>query len=120
MPALVIARVTVADVPGRGVMRGMLYDALCSDVFGTALLRTMTQGTGGAGEHGSLTGSALEALREVPADTPLVPRLTALEQTNSSIVYGDRLMLKLFRVMEEGPSLEYEVGKFLDSFKLTE
>ena len=42
-----------------------------------------------------------------------MPRLTSAEQTNSSIVYGDRLMLKIFRVIEEGPSLEYEVGNLL-------
>jgi maltose alpha-D-glucosyltransferase/alpha-amylase len=46
-----------------------------------------------------------------------VPRLTSAEQTNSSVVYGDRLMLKIFRVIEEGPSLEYEVGRFLSTRK---
>ncbi|HEY5947955.1 MAG TPA: maltose alpha-D-glucosyltransferase [Kofleriaceae bacterium] len=113
MPSLVIANVTIADVPGRGHVSGVLYDALCSDAFGAALLRAMTQGTGGKGEHGALTGTALAALREVPAETPLIPRLTSADQTNSSILYGDKLMLKIFRVIEEGPSLEYEVGHFL-------
>jgi maltose alpha-D-glucosyltransferase/alpha-amylase len=112
-PTLVIANLTIQDVPGRGTVTGVLYDALCSDAFGGALLRAMTQGAGGTGEHGKLTGSALAALRDVPPETPLVPRLTSAEQTNSSVVYGDRLMLKIFRVIEEGPSLEYEVGKFL-------
>jgi maltose alpha-D-glucosyltransferase/alpha-amylase len=49
----------------------------------------------------------------VPADGTLVPRLASLEQTNSNIIYGDRYVLKLFRVIEEGPNLEYEIGKFL-------
>jgi maltose alpha-D-glucosyltransferase/alpha-amylase len=112
-PALVIANVTMSDVPGRGQVSGVLYDALCADTFGGALLRAMTQGSGGKGHHGTFTGSALAALRDVPADTPLVPRLTNAEQTNSSIVYGDKLMLKIFRVIEEGPSLEYEMGHYL-------
>ena len=107
MPSLVIAHVEIADVPGRGRVGGVLYDALCSDQFGAALLRAMTQGAGGVGEKGAFAGTALTALREVPSDTPLIPRLTSAEQTNSSIVYGDRLMLKIFRVIEEGPSLEY-------------
>jgi maltose alpha-D-glucosyltransferase / alpha-amylase len=115
IPSLVIAHVAVTDVPGRGTVGGVLYDALCSDAFGGALLRAMTQGGGGKGAHGVLTGSALAALREVPNDTPLVPRLTSAEQTNSSIVYGDKLMLKLFRAIEEGPNVELEVGKFLAS-----
>jgi maltose alpha-D-glucosyltransferase / alpha-amylase len=113
LPMLVIANVTLADVPGRGKVSGVLYDALCSDQFGAALLRAMTQGSGGTGEKGAFTGTALTALREVTPETPLIPRLTSAEQTNSSIVYGDRLMLKIFRVIEEGPSLEYEVGHFL-------
>jgi maltose alpha-D-glucosyltransferase/alpha-amylase len=112
-PSLVIANVTLSDVPGRGHVSGVLYDALCADTFGAALLRAMTQGSGGKGLHGVLTGSALQALHDLPADTPLIPRLTNAEQTNSSIVYGDKLMLKIFRVIEEGPSLEYEVGHFL-------
>jgi len=113
MPALVIANVTVSDVPSRGTVTGVLYDALCSDVFGAALLRTMTQSSNGHGRHGTLTGAALNALREVPADAPLVPRLMTVEQTNSSVAYGDRLLLKVFRSIEEGPSLEYEIGHFL-------
>jgi maltose alpha-D-glucosyltransferase/alpha-amylase len=116
-PGLVISHIEVSDVAGRGTVTGTLYDALCSDVFGAALLRAMTQGHGGKGLHGTFRGSALDALREVPADVPLVPRLTSAEQTNSSVVYGDKLMLKIFRVIEEGPSLEYEVGKFLSTRK---
>ncbi|HSD90241.1 MAG TPA: maltose alpha-D-glucosyltransferase [Kofleriaceae bacterium] len=112
-PALVIANLTIHDVPGRGTTTGVLYDALCSDAFGGVLLRAMTQGEGGTGEHGKLTGGALAALLEIPPETPLVPRLASAEQTNSSIVYGDRLMLKIFRVIEEGPALDYEVGRFL-------
>jgi len=112
-PSLVIANVTLSDVAGRGQIGGVLYDAMCADTFGGALLRSMTHGTGGKGEHGTFSGSALAALRDVPTDTPLLPRLTSAEQTNSSIVYGDKLMLKIFRVIDEGPSLEYEMGHFL-------
>jgi maltose alpha-D-glucosyltransferase / alpha-amylase len=115
LPSLVIANVEVKDVEGRGTVTGVLYDALCSDVFGASLLRAMTQGHAGTGQYGTLTGSALAVLRDVPADTPLTPRLTSAEQTNSSIVYGDKLMLKVFRMIEEGPSLEYELSKFLST-----
>jgi maltose alpha-D-glucosyltransferase/alpha-amylase len=115
LPSLVIAHVDVANAPGRGHIGGVLYDALCSDQFGAALLRAMVQGVGGTGDKGSFTGNALAALREVPAETPLTPRLTSAEQTNSSIVYGDKLMLKILRVVEEGPSLEYEIGHFLST-----
>ncbi len=112
-PSLVIAHVTLTDVPERGTVSGVLYDAVSADSFGTTLLRAMVQGHGGTGEHGLLTGAALDVLREMAPDVPLVPRLQSAEQTNTSIVYGDKLMLKVFRVIEEGPSLEYELGRFL-------
>ncbi|HUS27092.1 MAG TPA: putative maltokinase, partial [Kofleriaceae bacterium] len=114
-PGLVIANVTLSDVPSRGHVSGVLYDALCADTFGAALLRAMTQGTGGKGERGTFSGSALAALQDLPADASLVPRLSSAEQTNSSVIFGDKLMLKIFRVIEEGPSLEYEMGHFLAS-----
>ena len=69
---------------------------------GAALLRAIMQGSGGVGTYGRLAGNALDVLRELPADTPLLPRLSAAEQTNSSIVYGDKLVL-LHRV-EPGPA----------------
>jgi maltose alpha-D-glucosyltransferase/alpha-amylase len=112
-PSLVIANVTIEDVPNRGTVGGVLYDALCVEHFGSVLLSAVTQKTRGVGALGSLAGAALPAMHEVASETPLVPRLATAEQTNSSIVYGDRLMLKLFRVLEEGPSVEYELGRFL-------
>ncbi len=115
LPSLVIANVRIEDVPGRGTVSGVLYDALGVDAFGAALLRAMSHGKGGRGQLGELTGTALEALRELPADVPLVPRLGSAEQSNTSIAFGDKLMMKIFRVVEEGPSLEYEMGRFLST-----
>src|SRR5262249_39049490 len=34
-------------------------------------------------------------------------------QSNTGIVYGTSFQLKLFRVLEEGPSSELEIGRFL-------
>jgi maltose alpha-D-glucosyltransferase / alpha-amylase len=110
---MVIARVALTDVPERGAVHGVLYDALCADAFNTALLGAMTSGTGAVGRGGRLGGSAFPALAEVPTDTPLAPRAMAADQSNSGVLYGDRFLLKLFRVIEEGPSAELEVGRFL-------
>src|SRR5690606_16284737 len=98
---LVIAHVTLTDVEGRGTVTGVLYDALCSEAFGAALLRTMLHGHGGVGQYGTLSGSGSHALREIGDEAALTPRLLSVEQTNSSIVYGDKLMLKIFRSIEE-------------------
>jgi len=103
---LVIASVTLT-IPGRGQVTGVLYDALCSDAFDNALLAAMCE------EHrGQLSGHALEGLRAVPADANLTAHATSADQTNSGVVYGDRFLLKLFRVLEEGPNAELEIGQF--------
>jgi maltose alpha-D-glucosyltransferase / alpha-amylase len=117
MMSLVIANVTLTDAPGRGELpvTGVIYDALSADPFNSALLRAMLDGTGIAGQHGRLTGSALALLSELPPDTPLAPRATAADQSNSGVVYGDRFMLKLFRAIEDGPNAEYEMARFFAS-----
>ncbi|HMG52047.1 MAG TPA: maltose alpha-D-glucosyltransferase [Kofleriaceae bacterium] len=112
-PGPVIARVALTEVPERGAVNGVLYDALSADAFNAALLAAMTAGTGAAGRLGRLTGDAFAALREVAADPPLAARPLIAEQTNSGVVYGDRFLLKLFRVIEEGPSSELEIARFL-------
>ncbi|CAN5471354.1 hypothetical protein BH11MYX1_BH11MYX1_02620 [soil metagenome] len=110
--SMVIANVTV-EMEGRGKVTGVLYDALANDAFNAAML-AMINGNGfGRGTSGDLKGDALPALRMIPAETPLVPRMTSADQTNSGVVYGEHLMLKLFRVMEQGPSAELEIGRQL-------
>ncbi len=112
VPSLVIARVEIADAPGRGAVGGVLYDALCAEAFNAKLLKAMMGGFRGTGAHGRLTGDAFAALHDVEAQA-LVPRLAAADQSNSGVVYGDRFMLKLFRIIEAGPNLELEMSRYL-------
>ncbi|MFC1416113.1 maltokinase N-terminal cap-like domain-containing protein [Streptacidiphilus cavernicola] len=44
-----------------------------------------------------------------PLPSGLAPRALAVEQSNSTVVYGDRLLLKVFRQPEPGPHPETEV-----------
>ncbi len=111
--AMVIARVALSDVPDRGAVTGALYDALCSDAFNNLMLATMVSGATGTGRPGALGGIAFPSLRELAGEAPLTPRVLSVDQSNSGVLFGDRLMLKLFRVIEEGPSAELEVGRFL-------
>ena len=41
------------------------------------------------------------------------PKLLTGEQSNSSIIYGERLILKFFRRIEEGENPDLELGRFL-------
>ncbi len=114
VPGLVIANVQIIGAQGRGEqpVSGTLYDALCADAFAKALWDTMTAGGSLQGEQGVLAGEALAALRDVPGDAVLAPRVTSADQSNSGIAYGDKFLLKLFRVLEEGPNAEAEMGQF--------
>jgi maltose alpha-D-glucosyltransferase / alpha-amylase len=118
-----IATLTVSNIPGReGPLTGTLYDAVFAESFATALLATMTSGKIGTGERGRVAGVAFAPLAQgqgqpgqgdQPADAPLVPRPLSADQSNTGIVYGGSYLLKLFRVIEEGPNTELEIGRFL-------
>jgi len=109
-----IATLSVSAVPGREApMTGALYDAVYTEGFAAAMLAKVTAGKAGAGERGRLAGVPFAALSKVPADAPLTPRPLGVDQTNTSIAYGSSFLLKLFRVIEEGPNTELEIGRFL-------
>ena len=113
-PTTVVAHVEISDAPGRGeqVVTGVLYDALCVEGFNALLMNVITGKISARGQHGALAGEAFPALTQLPPETPLPARAIAAEQSNSNVVYGDKLMLKLFRAIEEGPSAEYEMARF--------
>ncbi|MGN6107287.1 MAG: maltose alpha-D-glucosyltransferase [Kofleriaceae bacterium] len=114
LPNLVLASVTITDPAGReGTVTGQLYDAVSADGFAMNLLGTITSEKHGSGEHGTLAGMGFEALSRTAVDTHLAPRVLSTEQTNTNILFGTTFMLKLFRAVEEGPSTEFEIGRFL-------
>jgi maltose alpha-D-glucosyltransferase / alpha-amylase len=108
---LVMASVKLA----RSGRSGWLMDALGSRDFARALLEWVMRRRGVHGQFGELVASQtshLRGLREagLPA---LEPALSRAEQSNSSIIYGDRLILKLLRRLEPGVNPELELGRFL-------
>ena len=112
--AAVIARVGLSDgdnsMPG-----GVLYDALADGGLADLLLQKIAGKRTIAGERGHLVGSALKALKAVPHDADLTARPMGADQTNTAVVFGDRLVLKIMRLVEEGPSCEHEIGRFLSA-----
>jgi len=55
------------------------------------------------------------AFRRIRGDRgdPLAPQVVSGEQSNTSIAFGDRLMLKLIRRLEPGRNPDLEIGRFL-------
>ncbi|WP_338703273.1 maltokinase [Streptomyces sp. Q6] len=80
----------------------MVYDAVHDHRTAVLLLDRIRRG----GRTGALRFESMPRT-SVPAD--LTPRVLDTEQSNTSIVYGDRLILKLFRRVQRGVNPDLEV-----------
>ncbi len=108
-----IARVEITQ---DGATRtGVLYDAFSDEAFGAMLLDTIAGRRRMNGGEAKLQGHPARNFRSLrgAVDEPLPARTLRLEQSNSSVVYGDRLLLKMFRRLDEGINPDLEVGGFL-------
>jgi maltokinase len=80
------------------------YDAVHDPVATTVLLQQLATG-------GAVDGLVFTAAAEVDAALP--GRVMTAEQSNTSIVYGDTYILKLFRRLQPGANPDIEVTKAL-------
>ena len=92
-----------------------LYDAIFEPAFATALLDAIGGRRRVAGKRGELAASPTRALRKLRGgrETVLTPSVGRAEQSNTSVVFGDKLILKLFRCLEPGANPEIEIGQAL-------
>lgn len=67
------------------------------------------------GLNGELRAKQARTYRDLcPASAGVLkPQPMKVEQSNSSIIYGDRLVLKVFRHVEPGVNPDLEIGRFL-------
>jgi maltose alpha-D-glucosyltransferase/alpha-amylase len=95
--------------------RGLLYDALGPPNFAEAMLGAIARRRRAPGKTGTLVGSTTKAFARLrgPETIRLEAQLSVAEQSNNSVIFGERLMLKVFRRLEEGVNPELEVGRFL-------
>jgi maltose alpha-D-glucosyltransferase / alpha-amylase len=95
----------------------LLYDASFMPAFGTDLLDVIAKRRHVKGDA-TLAGHANPALRRLgglfsPDGTPLEVHIPRADQSNSSVVFGDRFIMKLFRKVEPGENPDLEIGRFL-------
>jgi maltose alpha-D-glucosyltransferase / alpha-amylase len=94
---------------------GVLYDAVWNKDFDTLLLEAIGQGrvwSGAVGDVAAVPTIAFPWLRGDPRE-PLRPHVLGVEQSNTNVRYGQRLLLKLFRRLESGANPDQEIGSFL-------
>ncbi|HZM01872.1 MAG TPA: maltose alpha-D-glucosyltransferase [Candidatus Saccharimonadales bacterium] len=94
---------------------GVLYDALANKNFCRALLDLISTRRTLKGRNGELRPSHTAFLRRLrmAGGLALDPVVCKAEQSNSSIVFGERLILKCFRRLEPGVNPDLEIGQFL-------
>ena len=94
---------------------GVLADAMYTDEAASALLDLISH----AGElpmrSGALRGEPSSIFAGLRGDTAsaLPPRRSSAEQSNTSIFFGDRLIMKLFRRLQFGPNPDVEIGRYI-------
>jgi len=94
---------------------GVVFDALEDPAAGALLLELIANRRRCKANRGELIGSPTPALAELTGgDSTSLPAAAArTEQSNSSIVYDDKLILKIFRRLQVGVNPELEISRVL-------
>ncbi len=113
-PQTIVSRFQFAD--GAGGEEAAMFEVMADEPFQKGLLQSMARRRQFKGEVGEIHASHTRGLlRKLAGEggAPLAPRVLRVEQSNTSIVYGDKLIFKLFRRPGEGVNPDLEIGLFL-------
>ncbi|UCH36543.1 MAG: alpha-amylase, partial [Armatimonadota bacterium] len=100
---------------GRNGDEKVLYDAMVDRSFNIFLLKAIggrRSYQGKVGEVKALPTRIFSDYRKI-VNSALEPTTLNVEQSNTSVVYGDKLIVKLFRSPDEGINPDLEIGRFL-------
>jgi maltose alpha-D-glucosyltransferase / alpha-amylase len=107
-PQAILAHVT-------GARKGLLFDAWLDDRYARTMLDAMEREEQIRTKRGIVRAAktpAFAGIRGAAGDGLRVSRMP-IDQSNTSIVYGDHLILKLFRRLQAGINPDYEIGRQL-------
>jgi maltokinase len=90
-----------------------IYDALADPVHGRELLARVDAEETIETDEGRFAFQRASGPLRLPEDIPVRP--IGVEQSNSSLVFGEQLVMKVFRKLEAGTNPELELLSFLTS-----
>ncbi len=106
-PASIVATVTTSNGPA------ILHDAIAREDVRQAILALIATNAERLTRNGVLIGHSSTAFAEARGTGALPARTGSAEQSNTSILYDARLIMKLFRRLQPGENPDTEIGRFL-------
>jgi maltose alpha-D-glucosyltransferase / alpha-amylase len=106
-PGSILATVSTSSGPA------ILHDAVAREDVRQALLEFIEANVNLPTRNGVLVGRSGSAFAEAHGIDPLPARTGSAEQSNTSILYDAKLILKLFRRLQPGENPDTEIGRFL-------
>ncbi|QNI34312.1 maltose alpha-D-glucosyltransferase [Alloacidobacterium dinghuense] len=104
----IVANVRTSD------SEGLLCDAPVRESACRKLLSVISQDETIQSRYGTIRGSSSRVLAELMrgVDDDVSVRRSSAEQSNTSILFGDQLIMKCFRKQEFGPNPDTEIARF--------
>ena len=106
-PGSIIATLATPDGPA------VLHDAVAREDLRQALLELIASDTKIPTQNGMIEGRKSSAFATARGEGPLPARTGSAEQSNTSILYDAKLIMKLFRRLQPGENPDTEIGRFL-------
>lgn len=102
---------------GAREQEALLYDAVADPEFTRELFLLMQQRETRRGHQGQLSTQVSPVFWELAQEAQAAePQILQTEQSNTSVVYADKMIFKLFRKVDLGENLDAEIGRYLSDY----